>query len=120
MIHQYRNNGYNIVLDVNSGAVHVVDELCYDVIAHLAAGEEPDEAFLEELAEASGVPPGLFAPLYKTIGIALVVQVGGNLCRDAGESALAAVVETAGTLCALLAALPLLRAVLDMLLELMG
>ena len=46
MIHQYRNNGYNIVLDVNSGAVHVVDELCYDVIAHLAAGEEPDEAAL--------------------------------------------------------------------------
>ena len=45
---------------------------------------------------------------------------GGNLCRDAGESALASVVETAGTLCALLAALPLLRAVLDMLLELMG
>lgn len=47
MIHQYRNNGYNIVLDVNSGAVHVVDELCYDVIAHLAAGEEPDEAALD-------------------------------------------------------------------------
>ncbi|MFR1726708.1 thioether cross-link-forming SCIFF peptide maturase [[Clostridium] hylemonae] len=35
MIHQYKNNGYNIVLDVNSGAVHVVDELCYDVIEQL-------------------------------------------------------------------------------------
>ncbi|MBQ2745381.1 MAG: thioether cross-link-forming SCIFF peptide maturase [Lachnospiraceae bacterium] len=33
MIHQYKNNGYNIVLDVNSGAVHVVDEVTYDVIA---------------------------------------------------------------------------------------
>ena len=77
-------------------------------------------SFLGELAEGSGVSPELFVPLYKTIGIALVVQVGGNLCRDAGENALAAVVETAGTLCALLAALPLLRAVLDMLLELMG
>lgn len=32
MIHQYKNNGYNIVLDVNSGAIHVVDELMYDVI----------------------------------------------------------------------------------------
>lgn len=32
MIHQYKNNGYNIVLDVNSGAVHVVDEVAYDVI----------------------------------------------------------------------------------------
>lgn len=34
-----------------------------------------------------------------------------------GESALAAVVETAGAACALLAALPLLRAVLSLLLE---
>lgn len=33
MIHQYKNNGYNIVLDVNSGMVHVVDDLAYDVIA---------------------------------------------------------------------------------------
>ena len=32
MIHQYKNNGYNIVLDVNSGAVHVVDDIVYDVI----------------------------------------------------------------------------------------
>ncbi len=32
MIHQYKNNGYNIVLDVNSGSVHVVDEVVYDVI----------------------------------------------------------------------------------------
>lgn len=37
MIHQYQNNGYNIVLDVNSGSVHVVDELCYDLIACLEA-----------------------------------------------------------------------------------
>ena len=33
MVHQYKNNGYHIVLDVNSGAVHVVDETAYDVIA---------------------------------------------------------------------------------------
>ena len=33
MIHQYKSNGYNIVLDVNSGAVHVVDDIVYDVIA---------------------------------------------------------------------------------------
>ena len=32
MIHQYKSNGYNIVLDVNSGAVHVVDDVTYDVI----------------------------------------------------------------------------------------
>ena len=48
MIHQYQNNGYSIVLDVNSGAVHVVDELCYAAIAQMAAGEEPDLAALEK------------------------------------------------------------------------
>ena len=33
MVHQFKNNGYNIVLDTNSGAVHVVDELVYNIIA---------------------------------------------------------------------------------------
>ncbi len=33
MIHQYKNNGYNIVLDVNSGAIHVVDDATYEIIA---------------------------------------------------------------------------------------
>jgi len=32
MVHQYKLNGYNIVLDVFSGSVHVVDDLAYDVI----------------------------------------------------------------------------------------
>ena len=32
MIHQYQNNGYNIVLDVCSGSVHVVDLVTYDAI----------------------------------------------------------------------------------------
>lgn len=76
-------------------------------------------AFLRQLEAYSGVSTELFAPLYKTAAIALVVRAGGGLCRDAGESALAAVLETAGTVCALLAALPLMRAVLDLLVELM-
>ena len=33
MIHQYKLNGYNIVLDTCSGSVHAVDEVAYDVIA---------------------------------------------------------------------------------------
>ena len=32
MIHKYSMNGFNIVLDVNSGAVHVVDDAVYDVL----------------------------------------------------------------------------------------
>ena len=36
MVHQYKNNGYNIVLDVNSGSVHVVDDLVYDVLEEIS------------------------------------------------------------------------------------
>ena len=89
------------------------------VLVFLAQGLEELMAFLAELGERSGVPETLFVPLYKTLGIALVVRVGAGLCRDAGEAALGSVVETAGAVCAMLTALPLLRAVLDMLLELM-
>jgi len=35
VIHCYKNNGFNIVLDVNSGAVHVVDDVAYDLIPAL-------------------------------------------------------------------------------------
>ena len=88
----------------------------------LVLGQALEEAvaFLEELGRRSGMPEGLLIPLYKVAGIALVVKVGGGLCADAGESALAAVVETAGSVCALAAALPLLRTVLELLMELMA
>ncbi|MBQ8582913.1 MAG: thioether cross-link-forming SCIFF peptide maturase [Ruminococcus sp.] len=32
MIHKFKLNGFNIVLDVNSGGVHIVDELTYDLL----------------------------------------------------------------------------------------
>ena len=58
MVHQYKNNGYNIVLDVNSGAVHVVDDIAYDVISlfETKTKEEIIDAFQgtypeEEIAE---------------------------------------------------------------------
>ena len=41
MIHQYRLNGYNIVLDVNSGGVHVTDDVTYDLIALLTPPLHP-------------------------------------------------------------------------------
>lgn len=41
MIHQYRLNGYNIVLDINSGGVHVTDDVTYDLIALLTLPLHP-------------------------------------------------------------------------------
>lgn len=49
MIHQYKNNGYNIVLDVNSGMVHCVDDIVYDVL--LLFEEKSFEEILEYLED---------------------------------------------------------------------
>lgn len=49
MIHQYKLGSYNIVLDVCSGAVHVVDEVAYDIIALFAGNSR--EAILKAMAE---------------------------------------------------------------------
>ena len=40
LIHQYKNNGCNIVLDINSGSVHVVDDMAYDIIEAMDRGIE--------------------------------------------------------------------------------
>ena len=49
MIHQYQLNGYNIVLDTCSGAIHVVDELAYDLIAGYK--NEPEEDLIRRVCE---------------------------------------------------------------------
>ena len=61
VVHQYKNNGYNIVLDVCSGAVHVVDDLGYDVIEQL--NKQNDKHTVETLKAAE-----TFAGLKEALG----------------------------------------------------
>ena len=66
LIHQYKNNGFNIVLDVNSGAVHVVDDVVYDVIASMVENhmeQDTCDAAYDKLA-ASNMPYDKNFPLY--------------------------------------------------------
>ena len=53
MVHQYKLNGYNIVLDSCSGSIHVVDEVAYDVIA-LYESKTQEEIVTELLEKYSG------------------------------------------------------------------
>lgn len=43
MIHQYKNNGFNMVLDVNSGSVHVVDDVVYDMLELMDRQISPED-----------------------------------------------------------------------------
>lgn len=49
MIHQYKLNGFNIVLDTYSGSVHVVDDLSYDIIEQYE--ENNKEEIIKEMLE---------------------------------------------------------------------
>lgn len=57
MVHQYKLNGYNIVLDVFSGSVHAVDEVAYDAIAmyETHTSEEIKTALLEKYSDRPDV-----------------------------------------------------------------
>lgn len=68
----------------------------------------------DELVTLTGLSPALFTPLLKVTAIALIVRIGAALCADAGQSALGRVMDAAGALCALGCALPLIRAVMDL------
>ena len=50
MIHRYVKNGLHFVLDVNSGAVHVLDELCYAVSGLIDADNTANKARLDRHA----------------------------------------------------------------------
>ena len=59
MVHQFKNNGFNIAMDVNSGAIHVVDDPVYEIISRYEADSKEDiindlskEYGLEETKEA--------------------------------------------------------------------
>ena len=53
MVHLYKNNGYNMVLDVNSGSIHVVDDVVYDVLELLNEAEDrrKEEGFRQEITD---------------------------------------------------------------------
>lgn len=77
-------------------------------------------AFLSALADTAGLSPAVLTPVIKSVGIALLTRMTAELCRDAGESGIAVVVDMAGVVAALVVALPLMQSVLAMILSLQG
>ena len=67
----------------------------------------------------SGLPDALFYPVVKSVGIGICTKLAADTCRDSGQAAMGSAVETAGAVCALYAALPLMETLLDMLEEML-
>ena len=89
--------------------------VCLAVLSTVIRGFGEIWKFLVEIMERGGLGVDLFSPLIKLIGIALLSRTVGELCRDAGQSALSGIVETAGVFASILVSLPLFRAAWELL-----
>lgn len=74
---------------------------------------------LEQLANAAQVDRTYLTTLLKIIGVSYIAEFGAQVCRDAGENALASRVELAAKVLIVVLALPIVVAVLDSILRLL-
>ena len=111
MIHQYKLGGYNIVLDVCSGAVHAVDEVAYDIIALFEEKSREDiliameekyaeraDISREDIAEAMGVRATIVptdVPMESDVKQAAMKIPAGRNCSGTTRSVSATVASTA-------------------------
>ena len=66
----------------------------------------------------TGLSPAIVSPVLKCVGIGVVTRLATDLCKDAGQGAIASAVEMCGAACAMVTALPLIRSLLQMISEL--
>lgn len=77
----------------------------------------PILTMLETLFTRAGIESAYLEILLKTVAASMVTHLCADLCRDGGSQALATLVEIAGTIAALLIALPVIQAVGELLLQ---
>ena len=64
---------------------------------------------------AAGISGDMYLPIIKAVGIAVLVHMVSQVCRDAGEGALGSKIELAGTIGAIAACIPLMQKVFELL-----
>ena len=83
MIHQYISNGYHIVMDVNSGSVHVMDKSAYDTVPIverlLGKGIETQDEIARTVAEELSMEP---SEAEETVGEILYLKAQGQLFSE--------------------------------------
>ncbi len=74
---------------------------------------------LGDLSKRAGINQFYLNTVLKIIGIAYVAEFGGQICRDAGENAIASKVELAAKVLIMVLAIPIIVAVLESILRLL-
>lgn len=80
---------------------------------------EPVLDMVSKLTGLAGVSSAVFSPVLRGVAIGILAETAASYCKDAGEQALAGMVELGGVLAILYVSLPLFSAAMDMLERLM-
>ncbi|MGI6669197.1 MAG: stage III sporulation protein AD [Acetivibrionales bacterium] len=72
---------------------------------------------LEDYAERAEIKPVYFSVVLKITGIAYITEFGSEVCRDAGESAVASKIELAGKVIIVALAVPVITSLLDLIMK---
>ena len=69
MIHAYKMNGYNIIIDQNSGCVHSVDEVAFDIITRFENESKADikPLFLINIKTEPMLPMRILSFAFRTL-----------------------------------------------------
>ena len=86
----------------------------------VADGFRVTAAVMAELAELAGLSDELLVPVVKVASLSILTRLTVEMCRSAGESGVAAFVETAGMILSFVASVPLVRAVTVLMAEMLA
>ena len=70
--------------------------------------------FAQVLQHAVMLSPALLMPVFQTVGVSILTKLSADVCRDAGQGAIAGAVELTGAVTAIYIALPLMQTVFEM------
>lgn len=104
------------VLKKNGAELSILLTLAACILSAVTATEliAPIQSFLSRLRDFTGLEEELMTPVLKTVGIGILSQLCATVCDDAGEGAIAKMIELTAALLSIYVCLPLMEAVLEM------
>ncbi len=107
---------FALVIRRNNGEIAVLLGLacCVTVFFFFLKLFTPVRDYIRKLADLSRLESELLTPLLKSVAVGLLTQFTGSICLDAGQGAVAKMIELCGCILCLYLSLPLLDAVLEL------
>lgn len=102
---------YGVLISVTTGVIimFLISESIFGVIEGLY-----------DVATRTGIDTKYFKIIIKVIGISYITRFSVEICRDAGENAIAQKVDVAGKFAVMILTIPVISGFLDMIVEILS